>query len=247
MEFDALFMDGDTRNVGAVAGVTHFLPVRVARRLMQEELHTMLIGQGAETFAKECGFQPEPALSLGQLQKWEQHVKPLLENRGSKSLLTIVRDLALPSDRNLDTVAMIAGDGKGLSGAASTAGWPYKHPGRVGDSPLAGAGLYVDSRYGGSLCTYTGEMSTRICCARSVVSHMEASKGPRDAVHAAIEDLSHLSGGVLRALTILAVTPNGLSHAAAVNAKEPVFYQFWHSDLLMPEIREAEAVSLSFR
>ena len=64
---------------------------------------------------------------------------------------------------------IIASDGKRLSDAASTSGWPYKHPGRVGDAPLIGAGLYVDSRYGGACCAYTGEMATRAGTARFVV------------------------------------------------------------------------------
>jgi L-asparaginase len=72
-----------------------------------------------------------------------------------------------PKKSNLDTTVMIASDGKGLSAAASTLGCPYKHPGRVGDAPLIGAGLYVDSRYGGACCPYTGEIAMRAGTARA--------------------------------------------------------------------------------
>jgi len=244
MELDGAFMDGDSRNVGAIAGVTNFLPVRVARRLMEQGLHTFLLGAGAEIFARESGLESEPTLSEAQRQKWERDVKPLLDKRGHKSLMDIVRQMAFPEERNLDTTIMIASDGKGLSAAASTSGWPYKHPGRAGDTPVVGAGLYVDSRYGGSCCTHTGEMSTRAGTARFVVAQMEIGESPREAVHAAIKDLSHLSGGLLQALVIHAIDRDGKPHVAAVNAKRPIFYQYWEEGLPKSERREAERISL---
>jgi L-asparaginase / beta-aspartyl-peptidase len=245
MELDGAFMDGDSRNVGAVAGLTNFLPVRVARRLMHQGLHTFLLGAGAEIFARESGLEAEPTLSEAQREKWEREVKPLVDKRGQKPLLDIVRQMTFPEERNLDTTVMIASDGKGLSAAASTSGWPYKHPGRAGDTPIIGAGLYVDSRYGGSCCTHTGEMATRTSAARFVVAQMEIGKSSREAVHAAIENLSHLSGGLMRVLVIHAIDCNGNPHVAALNAKRPIFYQYWEEGLPKAERREAEGVSLS--
>jgi N4-(beta-N-acetylglucosaminyl)-L-asparaginase len=152
--------------------------------------------------------------------------------------------MTLPEERNFDTTIMIASDGRGLSAAASTSGWPYKHPGRTGDTPIIGAGLYVDSRYGGSCCTHTGEMSTRASTARFVVAQMETGKSSREAVHAAIENLSHLSGGLLRTLVIHAIDRDGNPHVAAVNAGRQIFYQYWEESLPKPECREAEGMSL---
>ena len=246
MELDAAFMDGNSRNCGSVAGVTHFLPVRIARLLMKAQLHTFLQGAGAEIFARDCGLEPEPTLSDAQRNKWQRDIEPLLKNRGAKTHMDIVRQIAFPQGQNLDTSIMIAGDGKGMSGAATTAGWPYKHPGRVGDAPIIGAGLYVDSRFGGSCSTYTGEMSTRTGMARFVVTQMSLGKSPREAVHAAIEDVSRLRGGLLQALVVHATDPSGLEYVAAINAENPVFYQYWHEDLAKPERRKAEAVSISF-
>jgi len=160
--------------------------------------------------------------------------------------MDIVRTIPSPKKRNLDTTVMIAGDGNGLSGAASTSGWPYKHPGRLGDAPIIGAGLYVDSRYGGACCTYTGEMATRAGTARFIVVQMKAGKSVHGAVEAAIEDLSHLRGGHLRELVIHAADREGTAYVAAVNVQEPVFYQYWNEDLKQPEQRTADAVSLSF-
>jgi isoaspartyl peptidase/L-asparaginase-like protein (Ntn-hydrolase superfamily) len=246
MELDAAFMDGDSRNCGAVAGVTNFLPVRIARRLMQRQLHTLLIGQGAEVFAHECRLNPEPTLSDAQREAWERTIRPLLDARGEQSLMDIVGTIPSPKKRNLDTTVMIASDGQGLSGAGSTSGWPYKHPGRVGDAPIIGAGLYVDSRYGGACCTYTGEMAVRAGTARFVVAQMEAGKSVRGAVEVAIDDLSHLRGGRLRELVIHAVDCEGSPCVAAVNIDASVFYQYWNEDLQQPERRVAEAISLTF-
>lgn len=246
MELDAVFMDGDSRSCGAVAGVTNFLPVRIARRLMQQQLHTFLLGEGAEAFAYESGLEPEPTLSNAQRELWERMIKPLLDARGERSLMDIVRTIPSPKKRSLDTTIMIASDGNGLSGAASTSGWPYKHPGRVGDAPIVGAGLYVDSRFGGACCTHTGEMSMRAGTARFVVAQMEAGKSVDAAVRTAIDDLSHLRGGRLRELIIHAIDREGTEHVAAVNAEAAVFYQYWNEDLRQPERRAAEAVSLTF-
>jgi isoaspartyl peptidase/L-asparaginase-like protein (Ntn-hydrolase superfamily) len=244
MELDASFMDGDSRNCGAVIGMTNFLPIRVARRLMAQQVHTVLSGQGAELFARESGLQTEPTLSAHQREKWQREIKPLLDARGSKSLMEIVTQLPAPQNRNLDTTVMIASDGTGLSGAASTSGWPYKHPGRVGDTPIIGAGLYVDSLYGGCCCTHTGEMAIRTGAARHVVAKMAQGKSPGEAVLAAIEDVSRLRSGILRTFVIHAVDTDGNAHVAAFNASAPIYYQYWNEDLARPERREAEMIEV---
>jgi isoaspartyl peptidase/L-asparaginase-like protein (Ntn-hydrolase superfamily) len=244
MELDASFMDGNNRNFGAIAGVNSFLPVRIARHLMEKELHTFLISAGAETFARECGLSPEPTLTGKQHQEWERRVKPLLDSRGQKPLLDLVRKLSDPDEKNFDTTIMIASDGVGISGAASTAGWPYKYPGRVGDTPVAGAGLYVDSRYGGCACTYTGEMSTRAGTARLVVEHLKNGQSAEEAVHAAIEDVSSMKGGVLRALVIHAIDRDGGAYAAAINVEKPITYQYWNENLRGSECREVKRIDI---
>jgi isoaspartyl peptidase/L-asparaginase-like protein (Ntn-hydrolase superfamily) len=244
MELDAAFMEGDSRNFGAVTGVKNFLPVRIARHLMEKGLHTLLIGAGAEIFARECGVRTEPTLAENQRQAWESRVKPLLEHGGQNALLDLVRRLSNPEKKNFDTTIMIVNDGTGISGAASTSGWPYKYPDRAGDTPIAGAGLYVDSRYGGCACTYTGEMSTRAGTARLVVEQLKSGKSPQGATNAAIEDLSSLKGGVLRALVIHTIDCEGNTYVAAVNSENPITYQYWHEDLPEPENREAAKIDV---
>ena len=173
MELDASFMNGDNRGVGAVAAVRNFLPIRIARRLMDKGLHTLLVGAGAERFAHDCGLFPEMTLSPSQHERWERHIKPKLEHVGSTPLMDLVSRLASPPTGMFDTVVMVASDGLGMSCASSTSGWPWKHPGRLGDTPIAGAGFYVDSRYGWCGCTHTGEMAIRIGAARHVVSQLQ--------------------------------------------------------------------------
>jgi L-asparaginase len=189
-------------------------------------------------------LQTEPTLSAHQREKWQREIKPLLDARGSKSLMEIVSQLPPPQNRNLDTTVMIASDGTGISGAASTSGWPYKHPGRVGDTPIIGAGLYVDSLYGGCCCTHTGEMAIRTGAARHVVAKMAQGKSPGEAVLAAIEDVSRLRGGILRTFVIHAVDTDGNAHVTAFNASAPIYYQYWNEDLAGPERREAEMIEL---
>src|SRR4029077_10318931 len=84
MELDASFMDGNNRSVGAVAAVQKFLPIKIARRLMDTRLHTLMVGPGAERFASDCGLKSEPTLAPAQYKKWEQAVKPLLDCRDSR-------------------------------------------------------------------------------------------------------------------------------------------------------------------
>jgi L-asparaginase len=227
VELDACFMNGDNRAVGAVAAVKHFLPVRVARRLMDKGPHVLLMGDGAERFASDSGLYPEPTLSLAQAERWKQDIKPRLEGHARQPLIELIGRLEKPQAGAFDTVVMVVSDGEGLSCASSTSGWPWKHPGRVGDAPIPGAGFYVDSRYGWCGCTHTGEMSMRSGTARYVVSQLKFGKTVQDAVENAILDLSSLTRGGLGGLTVYAIDPSGNARVVALNITEPVRYWYW--------------------
>lgn len=246
MELDAAFMDGNDRRLGCVAGMKSFLPVRIARLLMEEaEFHTFLTGDGAELFAREKGLVPEPVLADAQRAAWNEKVRPLLENRGKTPLADIVRQLARPrTAENRDTVVMLASDGNGLSAASSTSGWAYKFPGRVGDTPVTGAGFYADSRFGGAACTHTGEMSMRASSARFIVARLEQGASPDAALDAAVRDLSALKGGVLRTLVLHAIDAKGDAACVAVNADDKIEYQYWNEELKAPEARAARPVKI---
>ena len=240
MELDASFMNGDNRVVGAVAAVKNFLPIRIARHLMEKGPHALLVGAGAERFAHDCGLLPEPTLSPAQHAKWEQTIKPMLKNQSIGSLMELVRRSAPPPAGPFDTVVMVASDGQGLSCASTTSGWPWKHPGRLGDAPVPGAGFYVDSRFGWCGCTHTGEMAMRSGAARSVVSQLEFGKDVREAVGHAITDLASLTEGLIGGLTVHAVDRIGNARVVALNVSEAVHYWYWNETMPHAECRSAE-------
>jgi N4-(beta-N-acetylglucosaminyl)-L-asparaginase len=244
MELDASFMDGNSRSVGAVAAVQKFLPVKIARRLMEARLHTLLVGPGAERFASDCGLKSEPTLGPAQYKKWEQDVKPLLDSHDSR-LFDLVAQLTTPPKKAFDTVIMVASDGQGLSSASSTSGWPWKHPGRLGDAPIPGAGFYVDSRFGWCGCTHTGEMVMRAGIARYVVTQLEFGKGVHEAVGNAVKDLAALTGGLIGGVTIHAADRDGNARVVAVNVPDTVHYWYWCETMAHPQRRRAEHIGIS--
>jgi L-asparaginase len=108
------------------------------------------------------------------------------------------------------TVIHLAIDGAGdLAAATSTSGWARKYPGRVGDTPIIGAGLYADNRYGACGCTHTGEMMVRAGTARSVILYMKRGATVEEACHEALADLRGLKGGYTSAAIIHALNPEG--------------------------------------
>ena len=253
MELDAAFMDGNGRMLGAVAAIKHFVhPSSVARRLMESGLHTMLCGEGAESFAREHGFEPAETLSPLVKERWQNIVSPSIEKQKKATSLETVRQLKWPDLSGVqcskkDTAVMIASDGNGLSVATSTSGWAAKHPGRVGDSPICGAGFYVDSKYGACICTHTGEVAMRAGTARNVVAQLASGKSVQDAVSLAVEDLSSLRGGHLGGLVIHAVDSFGEARVVGVNVEPSVKYWYWHEKLEAPRCIAAEAIALQAR
>ncbi len=246
MELDGAFMDGNSLNFGAVMCIKNCLPVRVAHQLMNEGTHCVLVGNGADQYALEIGFAPEPVLYEPQRREWEERVKPLLGKSDDTRLMNIVRSMTSPDERNFDTTVMIASDGSGLSCASSTSGWDYKYPGRAGDTGVPGAGYYVDSKFGGAACTWTGEMAMRAKVAGCVVGRLESGDNVREAVHYAIGNVRRLRGGALRTLVIHAIDTNGEAYAAAINPIKPISYMYWRDDMAKPERRDAEAINIKF-
>ncbi|WP_439374514.1 isoaspartyl peptidase/L-asparaginase [Bradyrhizobium sp. DASA03120] len=241
MELDASFMDGNNRSVGAVAAVQKLLPIKIARRLMDARLHTLLVGPGAERFAFDCGLKSEPTLAPAQFKKWEQDVKPLLDRHHSR-LLDLVAHITAPRKEAFDTIIMVASDGQGLSSASSTSGWPWKHPGRLGDAPVPGAGFYVDSRFGWCGCTHTGEMAMRAGIARYVVTQLALGKGVHEAVENAVNDLAALNEGLIGGVTIHAVDSAGNARVVAANVPDDIHYWYWRETMTRPECRSAERI-----
>lgn len=215
VECDAAIMDGETRQsgaVGALQGYRH--PIAIARKLMETLPHVFLVGNGAARFAEELKAErsaPSPGPIQDQYQRWVKTVIPdsvALESEHEPLTPYIWKTADLWKSR--DTTIFLVQDREGkLAGGASTSGWPYKYPGRLGDSPVIGAGLYVDNRYGGCACTFTGEMTIRAGTARSVVLYLKYGATIEEACHEAVQDLQQLRGGYLGPVVIHALARDG--------------------------------------
>ena len=166
---DACIMDKDG-NCGAVLALQHIAnPISVARKVMEETPHVMLAGKGAEQFAYEMGFKKTELLTEKSKQDWLEWKK----TSQYKPIINI---------ENHDTIGMLAIDANGdISGACTTSGMAYKMAGRVGDSPIIGAGLCVDNEIGGATATGVGEEVVRTVGSFLIVELMRQGKSPQEA------------------------------------------------------------------
>ncbi len=175
---DACIMD-ENGNAGSVAFLQHIMhPISVARLVMEKTRYVMLVGEGALRFALANGFKEENLLTEQSKAAWEKWIK---ENNYTPYK---------PDENNHDTIGMIALDKNGnLSGACTTSGLGFKMHGRVGDSPIIGAGLYVDNEVGAATATGLGEAIIKIVGSHLVVEQMRMGKSPTEACKVAVERL----------------------------------------------------------
>jgi beta-aspartyl-peptidase (threonine type) len=176
-ELDAAVMDGASLRAGAVAGVTRIRrPVRAARAVMEHTGHVLLAGSGAERLAERLGLEMVDPTYFSTPQRHEQLLRARAADRAvldhdSGSLAET--EAPLDEGRKFGTVGAVALDAHGhLAAATSTGGMTNKQPGRVGDSPLIGAGTYADDRTAAVSCTGTGEMFIRVAAAYDVCARM---------------------------------------------------------------------------
>jgi N4-(beta-N-acetylglucosaminyl)-L-asparaginase len=184
VELDSCCMHGPTHNAGAVAAIRNIRnPSKVARLVMERTDHVLLVGEGALRFAKRHGFEEENLLTDEARKTWLHWKENLSDNDDWFPPEDKVKDHSvLMNERLTGTINCNALDLKGnLSGVTTTSGLSYKIPGRVGDSPIIGAGLYVDNEVGACGSTGRGEENLKNLSSFMVVEYMRMGQSPQEA------------------------------------------------------------------
>uniref|UniRef100_UPI003216FEBC N(4)-(beta-N-acetylglucosaminyl)-L-asparaginase n=1 Tax=uncultured Draconibacterium sp. TaxID=1573823 RepID=UPI003216FEBC len=181
---DACIMDEKGR-AGSVTYLQHIVhPISVARLVMEKTPHVMLSGDGALEFALDNGFKKEKLLTKKRKEEWKKWKKE--HNKFSNKI-----NIENVTEDNHDTIGMLAIDKDGrVSGACTTSGMGYKMPGRVGDSPIIGAGLFVDGEVGGATATGSGELVMKTIGSFLVVELMRQGMSPSHACEEAVKRIA---------------------------------------------------------
>ena len=221
---DASIMD-ENFNCGSVAFLERIKhPISVARRVMEKTPHVMLVGSGAQQFAVAEGFPLEEQKLSDDAKKsykeWlkKSEYKPIVNIENSKSTTFSPAKLE-NGEWNHDTIGMVAMDTKGnLSGSCTTSGMGFKMRGRLGDSPIIGAGLFVDNEVGAVTATGQGEDVIRICGSHTVIEFMRQGLSPQEACKKAVERIIKAKGDSAKLIQVafLALNKNGEVGAFAI-------------------------------
>lgn len=229
VELDASIMDGLTLAAGAVGAVKNYEhAISLARKVMEELPHVMIVDRGAERFAREMGFESRNLLTPEAEATWRQIFEKKVPDVYAERMKYLERirqfaRIAADPERPNETVNFIAMDSKGnLATGVSTSGWSWKYPGRLGDSPVIGAGNYCDNRYGAAACTGQGEMAIRMCTAHSVVMYMKFGMSLEEAGKQAIKDLGYLVDPYFGRVSIVAMDRYG-NHAGFSNSPDATY------------------------
>jgi len=250
VELDAAIMDGTSLRTGAVGAVTGYLhPISVARQVLERLPHELLVGEGAERFARETGAEAGDNLVPDSRRVWSEWFERNIsgEQRAAWPDIPLAEycKQAIDPEVPKGTTVFIARDGNGrIASGTSTSGWQWKYPGRLGDSPVIGAGSYAHSRYGACACTGAGEMTIRCGTARAVVLYMKRGASVADAVYEAVQDMRDLVGGLISRVTIHAIDTRDNHKVVAVNGSAANTYWIWREGDDAPSTHPAEAIAL---
>lgn len=232
VELDAAIMDGSDLTSGAVGALKAYpYPISVARKVLEKLPHVFLVGEGAARFAAEMGFEVRELLTEPARETWENRLREdvppdVCQHLAEQPDLWRYVEIGTDPERVLGTTNFIAQDARGnLAVGVSTSGWAFKYPGRIGDSPIVGAGLYADNRYGAAACTGTGEMAIRAATAHSVVFYMKMGLPVTDAGQRAMADLNDLGGRYLSGMNFIAVDRAG-NHAGYSSREDATYLYF---------------------
>lgn len=210
VELDAGIMFGPTARAGAVGGLRRTrYAISVARRVMEKTRHLLLVGEGAQEFARAHGFPEFDLATEESRRRWEEWRRKEQASDGKDTMGTIAIDLN--------------GD---LGVGVTTSGTPFKLPGRVGDSAIVGAGFYCEQGVGGALATGVGEEAMRVCATHTVVAWMQHGVEPAEACRRTLEKLRKLNADLgEKQLALAALRADGTAGGASLR---PGFaYAYW--------------------
>ena len=212
VQLDACIMNGPGHQAGSVAGVEGVVhPISAARLEMEKTPHVMLVGAGAHWFAEQNGLEVRDGQAdKANYREWLTRQKRPTPGKGDKP-------------ENHDTIAQIILDADGnIAGGCSTSGWSGKVPGRVGDSPIIGGGVYVDNEVGAAGATGLGENVMRYCASYQVVENMRHGMSPTEACAEAIRRIARTDPqGMDLAINFIAIDKHGEFGAAGTQANFP--------------------------
>ena len=230
--------------VGAIKGFTH--PISVARKLLEEAPHVLLVAEGAENFARVMGCEEGDLETEESRKVYKAFVDDAFEHEGIDESQTWVVDYvrsqslrewyARLADEYHGTVNIQAIDAGGnIACAVSTSGTALKFPGRLGDSPIIGAGNYCDNRFGAAACTGRGELSIRNCTARTLIHYLAGGLGVEAAAVRAMQDVHALEsfGG----MNCLLMDADGNTMSATTVTDRESIHWFMDTDSREPEKR----------